>query len=215
MSNILDQTRAFLDSHSELVVFTFGHWCGTGSDDVVFIAMVEEKLGDRLYKDDGSSSLDFIDQPLSNIVDIYSGKGKLIILYEGAANEAMLRAKGIFANSYIPTTGQYSNSYDFDYMSADQIQKFNDYNPSSSTIFEMSWTMTLDVNASVNCFVNPEGESIAYYASQANTQLSNSIDELINNGTITKGKIPNIISVDFSDTFVTDACLKINAFNLN
>jgi len=213
ISNMLEQTKTFLDTHSELVIFTFGHWCDTGSSDADFMAMVNEKLGDRLYKDNGESSVAFPNQPLADMVDIYEGKGKVIILYSDAANEPSLKADGVFDYSYLPQEGNYSNSYDFDYMSTDQIQKFNNYDPGGNAIFELSWTMTLDTGLSILCALD-DSQSIEFFANQANTQLDSSMDELIVNGAITKDKIPNIVSVDFAGTFVTDVCLGLTDLSL-
>lgn len=214
ISNMLEQTKNFLDNHSELVILTFGHWCDTGSDDADFMAMVNEKLGDRLFKDNGESSLGFMNRPLGNMFDIYEGKGKVIILFSDADDEPSLRANGIFNYSYLPQEGDYSNSYDFDYMSSDQIQKFNNYDSSSDAIFELSWTMTLDAGLSILCALN-DSQSIEFYANQANVQLDSSMNELIEEGTIVKGKIPNIVSVDFADAFVTDVCLGLTKLNLD
>ena len=212
ISNVLQQTKDFLDTHSELVVFTFGHWCNTGVDDEDLLSMVESMMGDRLHKN-GNSSGNFIDTPIGSVLDVNEAKGKLIIMYSGASETSENKARGIFPYSYIPTEGSYANSYNFDEMSSDQIQKFNDFDPSSDAIFRTSWTMTLDAGLSIACAFSPN-ESIEFYANQANDALPSSIDELIANGTIVKGKIPNIISVDFADTFVTDECIKLNTLNL-
>lgn len=212
ISNILQQTKDFLDTHSELVIFTFGHWCNTDGDDEDLLGMVESIMGDRLHKADASGN--FIDTPLGTVLDINAAKGKLIIMYSGAEDTSENRAKGIFPYSYIPTEGTYANSYDFEVMSSDQIQKFNDFDPSGDAIFRTSWTMTLDAGLSVAC-VFSDAQSIEFYANQANAALPSSIDELIANETIRKGKIFNIISVDFADTFVTDQCIKLNNLNLD
>jgi hypothetical protein len=212
ISNILQQTKDFLDTHSELVVFTFGHWCNTGVEDEDLLTMVESVMGDRLHKD-GNSSGNFIDTPIGNILDVNGAKGKLIIMYSGATETPENRAKGMFTYSYIPTEGSYANSYNFNEMSSDQIQKFNDFDPNNNAIFRTSWTMTLDAGLSIACVFSPN-ESIEFYANQANDALPSSIDELIANETIRKGKIFNIISVDFADTFVTDECIKLSALNL-
>ena len=213
ISSMLEQTKTFLDTHSELVILQFGHWCDTSPEDAAFLALVKEALGDRLYVDDGTSTMDFINQPIGNLVDIYAGTGKAIILYSGVNDNAELKAEGIFSNSYIPQEGNYSNSYDFDFMSSDQIQKFNNYNPENNAIFELSWTMTLDAGLSILCALN-DSQSIEFYANQANAQLDSSMDALIADETIVKGKIPNIVSVDFADEAIMDVCFKLTDLNL-
>ncbi len=210
--NTLEQTRTFLDSHSELVIYIVTHFCDTNSSDNDLINLIENKLGERLYKT--VSNGDFIDMPIEDMVDAQGGKGKVLLVYEDAANETSLMEKGIFPSSFIPLEGSYSNSFDFEYMKADQIQKFNNFNPSGNKVFEMSWTMTLDTELSVACFFPvPEPQSIQDFALVANAQLGTSVDGFIADGTFTKNKIPNIIWVDFADKFVTDACKKITALN--
>ncbi len=215
LENILQQTKGFLDEHSELVVFLFSHWCNTNYDDNNLLELVNSTMGDRLYKDDGSLTGTFINTPLDRILDKEGAKGKLVILYEGAPNDAAMRGNGVFDYSYLPMTGSYSNTYDFDQMHNDQLSKFNDYDPNGNALFEMSWTMTLDVEASVNCFINPDGPSIQSFALGANGQLGTNMDAWMDNGTITKDKIPNVINVDFADEFVTDVCIRLNALSLD
>ena len=210
MENILQQTRNYLDEHSELVVFLFSHWCNTNYDDTDLHDLVDGIVGDRLYKEDGSISGNFLDAPLDRVLDKNGAKGKLLILYENAPDDATMKANGIFPYSYLPMTGSYANSYDLAFMSNNQLEKFNNFDASGNTLFEMSWTMTLDVEASINCFVNPDGPSIESYAIGANNQLADSMEEWIANGTITKEKRPNVINVDFADEFVTDVCIRLN-----
>jgi hypothetical protein len=40
------------------------------------------------------------------------------------------------------------------------------------------------------------------------------VDEWISGGTITKGKIPNILSVDFANTSVTEQCIRLSKLNI-
>ncbi len=212
--NILEQTKAFLEEHAELVIFEFGHFCYTDADDDGLTGMVDSIMGDRLYTDDGDQSIPFKDRLLENIIPLNSEKGKLMIKYDGVSNNAIDRASGIFAHSYLPTSGSYANSYKFEIMKNDQLQKFNQYSPNSNSIFEISWTQTLNTDLAVNCALNPNANGIIHYATFANSKLDSCMMAWQNDGTITIGKIPNVIGLDFSDKFVTDVCLKITKFNL-
>ncbi|MEZ5001814.1 MAG: hypothetical protein R2730_02150 [Chitinophagales bacterium] len=215
ISSILEQTRAFLDHHSELVLFSFGHFCSTSAEDQGLLDLVYTILGDRLYRDSSEQTTPFMDRPLENIIPPSDSTGKAIIQFDGVSNTAANREKGIFSNSYLPVYGSYANSHNFNEMKADQLQKFNNYNPNGNQIFGLSWTMTLDAELSIACaFTIFDPQGIEDFANIANNNLASSMEEWRNDGTIVKGKIPNIIALDFADKFVTDECLKMTLFNI-
>jgi len=72
----------------------------------------------------------------------------------------------------------------------------------------------LNTTQSIECFVNPDGNSIESFANGANAQLGNSMQSWMDEGTVSKGKIPHVINIDFANTFVTDACLAMSRMNL-
>ncbi len=213
LSNMFEETKTFLDNHSELVIYFFTHFCDTGYNDSELISLIQSTFGDRLYTESSPSSSLFMNLPLRDIVDINAAKGKVLILFEDAPNDAALKEQGIFSYAHLGLVGSYSNSYDLEYMKNDQAQKFNNFDENSNNIFEMSWTMTLDATLSVACALN-QSQSIEFYATGANNDLIPSMNDWISNGTIRSGKIPNIIWVDFADTFVADACFRINEVNI-
>ncbi|MEZ5023857.1 MAG: hypothetical protein R2728_11465 [Chitinophagales bacterium] len=215
ISSMLEQTKEFLDNHSELVIFTFSHFCNTSAEDQGLLDLVYNILGDRLYRDSSAQTTLFMDRPLTSIIPLADTTGKVIIQFDGVSNTATNREKGIFAHSYFPLEGSYANSHNFEEMKANQLQKFNNYNPNSNKTFELSWTMTLDAELSIACaFTIFDPQSIEDFANIANNNLASTIEEWKNNGTIVKGKIPNIIALDFADKFVTDECIKLSLLNI-
>ena len=49
---------------------------------------------------------------------------------------------------------------------------------------------------------------------RAGRSLTPTLDALIESGEIRAGRIPNVISLDFVDTWVTDECLRLTELNL-
>jgi len=73
----------------------------------------------------------------------------------------------------------------------------------------------LDSDEAIACAVPFSGAlGIEGYAYQAHDRLPIEMDLLIDNGDIAVGQIPNIISVDFAEEFVTDECRRISNLNL-
>lgn len=214
IENILNETKAFVDEHSELVILYFGHFCNVDARDEGLQTMVNDILQDRLHKDTLNVSSSLIGLDLKTIIPPSEGKGKVVILYDGVSNNASDRALGIFANSYISQSGSYANSYIVDVMIEDQVGKYEDFDHASNKIFSLSWTLTLNADLSIQC-ANPFGNNLGIegYAAHAHEALPTIMDSLINVGSIAPGKIPNSLWVDFADYFVTDECIKINALN--
>ncbi len=216
VENMLVQTKTFLDSHSELVVFLMSHFCSTGYNDTELTDLFTDILGDRLYKGTSIAASDFINTPLDLILDIEGGNGKAIILYEDAPSNSSLESRGIFDYSYFPLEGSYANSFEYDVMYADQLAKFNSFNSGNNRLFEMSWTMTLDTDLSISCFFQENSaNSIQDYALPTNDKLGDAMQNWMNDGIAKRGKIPNIIWVDFADIFVTDACKTLTEMNVD
>lgn len=214
IANMLNQVRDFLDGHAELVVLEFSHWCDTGPNDASFQELVTNLLGPRMYRDSTDNSVPFHLRPLEDIVSPLGATGKALALFHGIANTEQNRAAGLFASSYLPKTGSYANAQTFEAMKADQFGKYAGFANQPHQRFEISWTLTMNADMSVACafpWTNPP--AIADLAESANSQLETSVSELIASGQITPGRIPNVIYVDFCETFVTDQCVRISRLN--
>jgi hypothetical protein len=141
--------------------------------------------------------------------------GHAIIVYEGLADTVELRRAGRFARSQLPVEGGWSNVTDVELLRADQVARFEAFDPSGDTLFELSWTLTQDQALAVSCIGPPEeATSIRELAELANPQLAPTLTALIDSGEIRAGRIPNVISLDFVDTFVTDECLRLTHLHL-
>ena len=67
----------------------------------------------------------------------------------------------------------------------------------------------------VTCLGEEENPlTIEDISEDAKNALESTIEAWVSNGTIAKDKIPNIISIDFSSTAVTEQCIKLSEFNL-
>ena len=213
LKTFLDETKTYLENHNELLIFDLTHFCNTSSDDMAFLNLLNTSLGNTIYKQDSTNSNLFINTPLSDIINENSG-GKVVLKMEDLL--ANNHQEGYFNNTFIPVEGTYANKADAEEMKADQKAKFTAYNSSNESLFRISWTVTMDNALALNCFNEDRNPlSIEDITKDATNLLASTIDEWINNGTIQKAKIPNILSVDFADIFVTEQCIKISEFNLN
>jgi hypothetical protein len=214
VETMLQQLREFLDEHNELVFIEFSFWCYTDGDDPVFRNMLFSILGDRLYRESGEDNTSIIDRPLEEILPPEQEYGKAIALVHGAANTGANRAEGIFSKNYLPMSGRFSNAQDFPDMKADQFEKYRSFAHEGNSLFKLSWTLTQDADQALACLLPGTQQSLESMANSANAQLSPSLDELIASGDIGKGRIPHVISVDFCEEFVTEACIRISNLNL-
>ncbi len=213
--NMLNQIHDFLESYPEIVIVDINHFCETNLEDENLLNLIESSLGERLHTQNADDTIPLLQQPLLSIVDIESGKGKAIVTYEGLSEDAESRALGRFAESgSFSTAGSYANKFIFEEMRADQLAKFENFTEAGNSLFEISWTLTQNTDMAINCAIGDTINSIENLAATANANFSASIDEFINSGIIQKGKIPNIINIDFADTFVTEKCVRITELNL-
>jgi hypothetical protein len=103
----------------------------------------------------------------------------------------------------------YSNTNDYKTMCKGQLTKFNTSSYHSGDFYLMSWTLTLQNLGHVF-------DKIADLAETANNNLKGVVDEMIRTNQIycnvseNSYMIPNIVYVDYVDTFVTDVCIEIN-----
>lgn len=215
LESFLQQTKDYLDNHKELVLFDFSNFCDVGSQDAIFLNLLNNILQDRIYTDDGSNTNLFMNRPIQDILGQNETKGKIVLMMDGLTSASENRAEGYFAHSYFRESGSYANKFEFDEMLADQLTKFNNYDENSNTVFSLSYTLTLNDSLAFDCAANPEtATSIESLSIDARSKLATTIDNWITNQIITKGKIPNILSIDYANTTVTEQCIKISKFNL-
>lgn len=109
----------------------------------------------------------------------------------------------------------YSNTNDYNTMSSSskskgQLTKFNTSNYHSGDFYLLSWTLTMQMSS-----LDPLFDKISDLAATANGHLPGVINSMISSNQIevsdgTYRRVPNIIYVDYCDTFVTDACITVN-----
>lgn len=215
MDNILTQTKDFLDTHPELVFLEMSHFCGLAPDDASFLAFVRSKLGDRIYKETTSSTIPFCKRPLTDFIPTSEKTGKVVLIFEGIADSHANRAAGMFTGAILPTYGGWTDDDNFPEMRKNQLNNFNSYVNDSTKLFQFSWQITQNSTQAITCTLSPNtATSIKTAAQYANEQLPLIADSLIASNEIRKGKIPNVIFVDFADNFVTNLCLKLSRLNL-
>lgn len=216
LRTFLEETRMFLATHNELVIFELNNLCNTNSQDLGLIALFQEVLGSSLYTISTPLAASFISTPLDEIIPLYNNEGRVILLFEDLDITNDITEQGMFGYDFIPISGSYSNSPDVDVVVADQLQKIQNFNPMSNRLFKLSYTFTLDIGNAVACLSNPEfASSINEIALDGRARMTSTIDAWIANGTITSDKIPNIFSVDYCNTSVTMECIRLSELSLN
>jgi len=216
LDQLLTELRAFLDTHPELVFIELGNYCGTGTDDAELIALIESTLGERLHREAEGETRLLSEQPLDDLMSPDGATGRAIVIWEGLASTPELRRAGRFSRDQLPVEGSWSNVTEVERLRADQVGRFETFDFGGDSLFELSWTLTQDFTLATSC-IRPESESatsIRDLADLANPALTPTLDALIESGEIRPGRIPNVISLDFVDTFVTDECLRLTHLNL-
>jgi len=214
MDNILDDTKAFLDDHAEVVILSLGHFCNMNGNDAVFLDYLENKLGNRIYKDD-DPSLPLIRKSFREILPADLQTGKVILVFEsGFDNTAENRALGYFTPTVLPSDGGWSNKDNFPELKADQLSRYNSFVPDGNRLFSFSWQMTQSTGLAVSCALNPAGYSIQDMAAISNAALPLVMDSLVDAGAISQLKFPNIIWTDDADALITRACVRISEIAL-
>ena len=210
LGELLDDTKKYLETHNELVILEISKFCEISDDDVAFLNLVNSKLGNLIYKESALPISDFINKPLSEILDESAVSGKVILQMNAVTENKSL---GYFDNGYILVDGSYANEYIFAEMKSDQLEKLSAYNSEDNSLFKLSWTVTLNNELGAYCFEeNPT--SIKDLTLEVRNELRNTLDEWIARGIIYKGKTPNYISVDFANTSVTEQCIRLSRLNL-
>ncbi|MCA9578263.1 MAG: hypothetical protein R3B40_25965 [Polyangiales bacterium] len=213
LQDLLGELRTFLDQHREFVVIEVGGFCGTGADDDTLVALITTTLGPRLYTEPAGETRPLMQRPLAELVG--PDGGRAVFFYEGLADTPELRAAGRYSPTQLTVDGHWSNVIDVELLRAEQVARFESYDPGSGRLFELSWTLTQNQELAVSCIGPPEqATSIRDLAEMANPLLGPTLDELVARGEIRPGRIPNVLSIDFVDTFVTDECLRLTHLNL-
>ena len=177
--------------------------------------MLNDKLGSRIYKESATSGIPFFRRPLTDFIPVNIKTGKVVLIFEGIANSPANRASGIFTGDILPAVGGWTDDDNFPEMKYNQLNNFSGYVNDSTHLFQFSWQITQSVDQAVACVLTPSSAtSIKTAAQNANMQLPLIIDSLIANNDIRKGKIPNIIYVDYADAFVTNLCIKLSKLNV-
>lgn len=213
LTELFGDLRAFLDAHQEVVLIELGAFCSTGLDDADLLALIEDTLGPRLYAEPEGETRALMQRPLAELATVDGGRA--IVFYEGLADSAALRQAGRFSRAQLTVDGYWSNVTDVELLRADQVGRFESFDPAAGRLFELSWTLTQDQDLALTCIGPPEqATSIRQLADAANPQLGPVLDDLVARGEIRPGRIPSVLSIDFADTFVTDECLRLTHLNL-
>lgn len=213
LSTIFTDINNFLDTHAELVILEISHYCGTSITDTAFLNLTTRLLGDKIYKETATPAVSFIHQPLKEIIGTGTS-GKVLLIYEGVANNATNRANGFFSDAILPKEGRWTNSHYLKDMKQGQLNEYNNFSNDGEHLFQFSWQITQNELQAINCALNPNATTIHQTADSANIQLAPTMDSLISANQIRKGRIPNIIYLDYSEKFVTKECIKISKMNL-
>ncbi len=213
LENIYSDINRFLDTHAELVILELSHFCGTSPSDTALISMSNRLLGDKIYKESASSVIPIIKTPLKEIIG-NSGKGKVILIYEGIANDSLNKSLGLFSSAIKPNEGRWTNSHSLASLLQGQINEYSNFSNDGNKLFQFSWQITQDETQAITCAINPDASSIQKTADSANLALPATLNSLIANQQIKKGRIPNIIYFDFSGSALSRECIRISKLNL-
>ncbi|HPW86500.1 MAG TPA: hypothetical protein PLU78_04855 [Chitinophagales bacterium] len=205
--------RKFLDTHAELVILEISHYCKTSPSDTALLSLTSRILGDRIYKEETPNTTPFTRRPLQDIIGSNT-TGKVVLIYEGIADNAENRAKGMFASTLLLREGRWINSHYLADMLRDQVKEYNNFSNESDKLFQFSWQITQNELQAINCALNPNAPSIQKCADSANAVINTTLSQLITDNEIRKGRIPNIIYLDYSASFVTRECIRISLLNL-
>jgi hypothetical protein len=88
-------------------------------------------------------------------------------------------------------------------MMTKQISQFNQFDQASGCLFLLSWTLPWQL---------PEAYCIDDMARPANIQLQTVIEQLVEQGTISAQKFPNILYCDYMEAQynIVDICMYLN-----
>lgn len=209
IGDIVNQVNQFLEGASELVILKFSGDMNTdvGEPDYRpftqqewdgFFRFLDERLKYR-YVNPGVNDLTTLK------VGQFIGESKPFkpaVLPVIAPRDSGIRIPeaylktGFYPNSAFPLYDDYANKTQVDQMAADQIQKMKEHRPSpNSECFLLSWTLTQNTDAAVNCLEEAGPDSVLWLANQANPTI---YDKLW--GALTPQTYPNVLYTDNVDS---------------
>lgn len=212
LANIYADINIFLENHEELVILEMSHFCGTHLEDEVLLDMATNIFGDKLHRGLPLTE-SLLNIPLNEIIG-NSGKGKVLIIYEGASNDMFNRNKGVYAPAVLPKEGAWTNSPNLPHMLYNQLSLYENYSNSSAVLFQFNWQITQSTLHAVNCAINPAAAPISATADSANKMIVPVIDSLVTVGKIRKGRIPNIFYYDYCNQEYAQQCINVSLLNL-
>ncbi|HMU97799.1 MAG TPA: hypothetical protein PLJ37_00110 [Chitinophagales bacterium] len=213
MTDICNDINLFLEDHAELVILELSHFCGITIYDTTFINYLNTILGDKIYKESTIIERPLINRPLKEIIG-NSGKGKVLLVFDGILDNFEDKAKGKFPQTIFNKNNSWTNSHYLSDMLKGQLENYRNYQNEENSLFQFSWQITQNEIQAISCALNPQATSIKQGADSANVQIAPVIDSLIKNNQIRKGRIPNVIYLDFSGKFVMEKCLEVSKLNL-
>lgn len=214
LRNIFDMTNEFLTEYHEVVILTFGHFCGLSANDTMFLNLVNESLGDKIYRETDFSP-NLYDWSLQKVLGENPKSGKVILVFEeGFSNSIEKRAKGYFSSSIMNFTGGWSNKFIYSQLKEDQLKRYSEYTPSSPQLFQFSYQMTPNEKMAISCALADQSGSVKTLSKQTNTDFPLIIDSLINNGEIRSDKIPNVFWLDYGDEWMIEIAQKISKIGI-
>lgn len=214
LKNIFQMTNEFLTEYNEVVILTFGHFCNISPNDTMFINLVNESLGDKIYRETDFSP-NLYDWSLQKVLGKNPKNGKVILVFEeGFSNITENRAKGYFSNNIMIFTGGWSNKFIYSELKEDQLKRYSEYTPSSPQLFQFSYQMTPNEKMAISCALADQSGSVKTLSKQTNTDFPLIIDSLINNGGISANKIPNVFWLDYGDEWMIEIAQKISKIGI-
>lgn len=214
MKNIFQFTNDFLENHTEVVVLAFDHFCNMRPEDADFLKMLNDILGDKIYKE--TDRVDFLyDWSLNKVLGKEPQKGKVILLFDGVSNTDENRQKGYFSDRILSSIGGWSNKNVYSLLKEDQLSKFTNYEPRHPNMFQFSWQMTQEAAQAVACAVGNQSGSILSMSKQSNPDFQIVIDSLVQSGAIHSGKIPNVFWLDYGEEWMIGIAKTISEIGLS
>lgn len=213
MTDICNDINIFLENHTELVILELSHFCGLTVNDTAFLNFLNNILGDKIYKETELIDRAFTNRPIQDILG-NNGKGKVLLVFEGISDNMENKSKGKFSPSILNKNDSWTNSHYLNDLIKRQLENYQNYKNEDNSLFQFSWQITQNEIQAISCALNPQAASIQQNADSANNQIAPTIDSLIKSNQIRKGRIPNVIYLDFSGKFVMEKCLEVSRLNL-
>lgn len=214
MKNIFQFTNDFLEKHTEIVILSFVHFCNLKPDDPDFLKMIDDILGDKIYRETERTDY-FYDWSLKKILGENPQKGKVILLFDGVPNTDENRQKGYFSERILSAVGGWSNKNVYSLLKEDQLSKYNNYEPRYPNLFQFSWQMTQETAQAIACAVGDQSRSILAMSKESNPDFQIVVDSMIQSGAIHAGKYPNIFWLDFGEEWMIDVAKKVSEIGLH